>query len=136
MTTDRLELRRSVAGLATTLVLLALAMVPAVWGVWHARGPLWGRVSFVALLAASFLALVVIGVRGYRSFISNDGVHQPALLGGRETFIAWADVERVESFRGLSLHVRAGQRRVVLPLYTFADPAHVIALVRDRTNRG
>jgi hypothetical protein len=84
MTTDRLELRRSVAGLATTLVLLALAMVPAVWGVWHARGPLWGRVSFVALLAASFLALVVIGVNGYRSFISDDGVHQPALLGDRE----------------------------------------------------
>lgn len=131
----RLALRRSLGGVVLAVVLVTLMIAVASWGILRARGPEWARVALMALLAGSYVALVAIAVQGRRAYLSEAGVHQPRLFG-RETFIAWPDVTRVELFRGVSLHVHAAdRRRVVLALYTFGEPDRVFELVRERTKQ-
>jgi membrane protein implicated in regulation of membrane protease activity len=94
----------------------------------------WPTVMFVdALVVLVFAWLLWRIYKDARTHLGALGISQPSLRGRRH--IAWADVKRVEVFRGVGYHVYGPRFRIVVAAYAYRDPQSVIATIHDHLGR-
>jgi hypothetical protein len=128
----------------STLALMGFVLVYGGSRAWTLIGPWFSRVAWYdnnyrviceaavgVMLSAGGLAVMAMVVVQLFTDVDSSGIHRPSWAGG--DFIPWSSVTEVsiaDTKKALFLEVRAGQKKVVLGLRLFCNPAALVALIR------
>lgn len=98
----------------------------------RAGGPLAGKLVVVAVLLSTVAYLWAILICALRTYLSEAGVHKPALIGKGETFIAWSEIDRVVLRDSTRLELYSGRKKIAVAVFTFRDRAALGRLIEQR----